>query len=131
VSRGLLCCLRRLRRRWIYYPSAHYADTLLALNPQGSIEGSALKVAEALAHGRVVISTVAGARGYENLDTPALVRVGAVDAMAAAASALIADPVRRHHAERQARAAIVPWSWTPRAARLVELIEQLRRGAPR
>ncbi len=108
-------------------PASHYAGTLLALNPQLEIEGSALKVAEALAHGRVLVSTVSGARGYESLACDALVRVADVAAMAAAIADLIANPARRRAAEAAAPAAIAPWSWTPRAAQLVALIDSLCR----
>jgi GT2 family glycosyltransferase len=109
-------------------PAPHYASTLLALNPQGVVEGSALKVAEALAHGRVMVSTASGARGYEALTGDALVRAEDVAAMAAAIAELIADPARRRAAEATAAAAIAPWSWAPRAAQLVALIDALRHG---
>jgi GT2 family glycosyltransferase len=106
-------------------PAPHYASALLALNPQGEIEGSALKLAEALAHGRVMVSTATGARGFEALDTPALVRVAGVAAMADAIKVLVNDSARRHQAEAQARAAIAPWSWTLRVQPWVELVTGL------
>lgn len=106
-------------------PAPHYAGALLALNPQGEIEGSALKLAEALAHGRAMISTRSGARGFEAVDTPALVRVDGVAAMADAITALVQDTALRHHAEAQARAAIAPWSWTLRAQPWMELVTRL------
>lgn len=108
-------------------PTPHYASTLLALNPQGVVEGSALKVIEALAHGRVMISTHSGARGYEMLASEALIRVADVAAMVPAIAGLIADPARRRRAESSAPAAIAPWSWTLKAAQLTSLIDSLRR----
>lgn len=108
-------------------PAAHYAQALLAINPQGAIEGSALKLAEALAHGRAIVSTASGARGYEALQTPALVRCGSVAAMADAISRLLEDAAGRHAAEAQARAAIAPWSWTTRAQAWAGLLRSLRR----
>lgn len=106
-------------------PASHYESALLALNPQGAIEGSALKLAEALAHRRVMVTTASGARGYEALQTPALVRTESVAAMVEACSALIEDPPARHRAEAQALPAITPWCWAPRGERLVALIAEL------
>ena len=106
-------------------PAPEYAAATLALNPQGEIEGSALKLAEALAHGRMMVSTRSGARGFEALDAPALVRAVDVAAMANAILALLTDPDRRHRAEAQARAAIAPWSWTLRAQPWVDLLTRL------
>jgi GT2 family glycosyltransferase len=106
-------------------PTASYTQALLALNPQTGTEGSALKVAEALAHGRIMLSTIEGARGYESLDCPALIRVADVAAMLPAITRLLEDPPTRHAAERTAAEAIAPWCWKPRADRLVALINEL------
>lgn len=108
-------------------PAVHYAQAALAINPQGAIEGSAIKLAEALAHGRTIVSTASGARGYEALEAPALVRVDGSAAMAGAISALLDDVPARHAVEAQARAVIAPWSWTHRAQPWVELLQTLRR----
>ncbi|GMU42588.1 MAG: glycosyltransferase [Xanthomonadales bacterium] len=108
-------------------PAPHYAQSLLALNPQGAIEGSAIKLAEALAHARTIVSTASGARGYEALATPALRRVADVAAMAGVIGELIDDASARHAAEAQARTAIAPWSWTLRAQPWIELLRSLRR----
>lgn len=109
----------------VFDPAPRYQQCLLALNPQGAIEGSALKIAEALAHGRMMISTESGARGFESLQTPALVRVADLPSMANAISALIADPDRRRQIEAQAPQAIAPWSWQPRGEHLVQAIRDL------
>ena len=103
-------------------PAPHYAQCTLALNPQTDIEGSAIKIAEALAHGRIIVSTQAGARGYERLDSPALKRVASVDAMLPAISALLRDPVHRTHCEGRAREDIAPWDWRNRAGQLTALL---------
>ncbi|MEZ5468960.1 MAG: glycosyltransferase [Lysobacterales bacterium] len=105
-------------------PAPHYEDCLLALNPQGAIEGSAIKIAEALAHGRVMVSTMSGARGYESLCSAGLLRVPDCAAMVSAIVAQIDAPERRRRAEAQATADIAPWSWAPRAERLRQVIEQ-------
>lgn len=99
-------------------PAPHYAAATLALNPQGEIEGSALKIAEALAHGRVMISTASGARGYEDLASPALLRVPEVAAMAAAIDGLLRNRACLAAASASARADIAPWAWDERAQNL-------------
>ncbi len=106
-------------------PAASYAQALLALNPQTGTEGSALKVAEALAQGRVVLSTIEGARGYEAIESPALVRVPEVAAMLPAIVRLLDDRASRHTAEAGASAAIAPWCWQSRADSLVNLIREV------
>lgn len=106
-------------------PAPHYADCVLAVNPQGEVEGSALKLGEALAHGRVMVSTASGARGFEALHSPALIRVATLIEMADTVSALLTDSRRRRHAEALAQAAIAPWSWTLRVDPWVDLLQQL------
>jgi len=103
-------------------PAPHYAESLLALNAQGAIEGSALKIAEALAHGRMIISTISGARGYERLDSPALLRVPTIADMVPAIESVLKDQHQRTIAERRARTDVAPWSWQHRGDALVDLI---------
>lgn len=105
-------------------PTPHYAESLMALNAQGAIEGSALKIAEALAHGRIIISTISGARGYERLDSPALLRVPTVADMVPAIESMLIDPAARTMAENRARSDVEPWSWQCRGDTLVELITE-------
>jgi GT2 family glycosyltransferase len=109
-------------------PIPHYAESLCALNAQGAIEGSALKIAEALAHGRMIISTVSGARGYERLDSPALLRVPTVADMVPAIESVLGDQEARATAESRARIDVEPWSWRYRGDALVDLITDRLRG---
>ena len=74
----------------------------LTINPQQSIRGSAVKLVESLAAGRVCISTTAGARGFAAAAPAGLVTVPDVAAMAEPIVALLADASRRH-APRGAR----------------------------
>jgi len=105
-------------------PSPHYAESIVALNAQGVVEGSALKIAEALAHGRVMISTCSGARGYEQLESPALLRVPTIADMVPAIRSMLADEEGRRRAESSARADVEPWSWSYRGDALVRLIKE-------
>jgi len=106
-------------------PAPYYARCAVAINPQQDIEGSALKVAEALAYGRVMVSTRDGARGYEALDSPALCRADDCAAMVPYLVELLAKPAQRHERERRARGDIQPWSWEYGGAKLLALIQQL------
>jgi GT2 family glycosyltransferase len=106
-------------------PNASYREAMLCLNPQTGIEGSALKIAESLAHGRVIVSTHEGARGYESFTHPALVRVSEVAAMTPAIIAMVTKSRVRHILEREAVDAIKPWDWRSRAEPLMSLIKQL------
>lgn len=109
-------------------PAPHYGESLLALNAQGAIEGSALKIAEALAHGRVMISTLSGARGYEQLQSPALQLVPTIADMVPAIQSMLADQEGRAKAESRARADVKSWSWESRGDTLVRLIEDCLQG---
>jgi len=104
-------------------PAPHYRESLLALNVQGAIEGSALKIPEALAHGRVMISTRSGARGYEKLESPALKFVPTVADMVPAIQSILADQDGRAMAESRAQSDVKSWSWESRGGQLVRLIE--------
>lgn len=76
------------------------AASTLAINPLGGIRGSAVKLAETLAAGRVCVSTREGARGFTGGAVDALVIVGDVAAMAEPVVALLQDGEDRHRRER-------------------------------
>ncbi|HEY5309917.1 MAG TPA: glycosyltransferase, partial [Casimicrobiaceae bacterium] len=82
------------------------ARCALAINPLAEIRGSSVKLAEALAAGRVCVSTIAGARGFLGAPVPALIGVPSVTAMADPVIALLADERRRQSIE-----APVPGQW--------------------
>lgn len=113
-----------------YEPTQLYAGACLAINPQTDIEGSAIKVGECLANGRVMVSTVSGARGYEALECAALIRVSNVQSMAASIAALLRDPQARWSAERSGPMSIAPWSWDLCAQPLLHWLQQLRGATP-
>ncbi|MEZ5440704.1 MAG: glycosyltransferase [Lysobacterales bacterium] len=110
-------------------PEPHYAGALLALNPQQQVEGSALKLAEALAHGRLMLSTADGARGYAGLQSLALRRVENVAAMGPALRQILADPDDRRRCEQAGPADIAPWHWSAAVEPLVVLLQDLHHHA--
>jgi GT2 family glycosyltransferase len=109
-------------------PTESYADAVVAINPQRAVEGSALKIAESLAHRRLMVSTRDGARGYDDLHSPALMRVDDVAGLLPALQQVLGDPDQRHRAESSGPGDIRPWHWQAGADRLVTLIGELLRA---
>ncbi|MCB1609575.1 MAG: glycosyltransferase family 4 protein, partial [Xanthomonadales bacterium] len=97
--------------------AALYRQCSLTINPLTEIRGSALKVAESLAAGRVCVSTESGARGFD--ERPAgLVRVATVSEMTDPILQLLVDDRRRWQLEQPDPALLRQWSWSTQAARL-------------
>lgn len=76
------------------------ADSVLSINPLRAIRGSAVKLAETLAAGRVCVSTRDGARGFTDAGHAGLVVVDDVAAMAGPIVDLLEDAASRHRLER-------------------------------
>lgn len=90
----------------------------LTINPQQEIRGSALKVAESLLAGRICVSTVAGARGYDAYAGRALHRVHDVSAMTAPIIELLSNAALRHANEVPSAADRQLLGWDEAASRL-------------
>ena len=97
----------------------------LTINPQQSIRGSAVKLVESLAAGRVCVSTAAGARGFAAAAPPGLVTAPDVAAMVEPIVALLADVARRHALERPAAGALDAFAWERSVARVKTLYDAL------
>lgn len=85
------------------------AACALAINPLAGIRGSAVKLAETLAAGRVCVSTREGARGFADTGGEALVIAGDVPAMVAPIVRLLQDPRERHCREAAITPATFGW----------------------
>ncbi|MFO1316448.1 MAG: glycosyltransferase [Burkholderiales bacterium] len=109
--------------------AALLAGSALSINPQLEIRGSAVKLVESLAAGRVCVSTRAGARGFAAA-SPALVTATDVAAMAEPIAALLADPARRHALETPAPGALAALSWERSVALQRALCDVLLREPP-
>jgi GT2 family glycosyltransferase len=103
-------------------PLAHYQACCMAINPQTRIEGSSLKLLEALGHGRMVISTRDGARGFELLNTPALVRVAQVSDMVDPILQYWSDWDARQRAEQLGPMAVNAWRWEAIGAQWLQVL---------
>jgi len=101
------------------------ARSTLAINPLAGIRGSAVKLVETLAAGRVCVTTADGARGFADA-VPGLVVVPDAAAMADPIVALLRDAPRRHALERADPARLDGFGWHHSVARLLALIDDLR-----
>jgi hypothetical protein len=101
------------------------ARSTLAINPLVGIRGSAVKLVETLAAGRVCVTTADGARGFAGAG-PGLVVATGVAAMADPIVALLRDTPRRHALERPDPARLDAFGWHHSVARLRALIDELK-----
>lgn len=95
------------------------------INPQPTLRGSSIKVLESLAHGRICLSTTAGARGHRSLGLPGLVCRESVDEFAGVAITLLGDAGMRHQLERPDAGALSRASWSACAGPLRALVRGL------
>jgi GT2 family glycosyltransferase/glycosyltransferase involved in cell wall biosynthesis len=105
------------------------AQSALTINPLAEIRGSAVKLAEALAAGRVCVSTTAGARGFLGTAAAGLVTLPSVAAMADVVIDLLADPSRRQRLEAPVPGQWDRFRWEHSVAQLMALCEDLKRPA--
>jgi glycosyltransferase involved in cell wall biosynthesis len=89
-----------------------YARAELALAPLTASAGTNIKVLEAMAMGRVVVSTPAGINGLELHPGSDLMVASTAADFAAEIRALSADPKRRRSIERQARETALRYDWS-------------------
>ena len=92
--------------------------------PLTGIRGSAIKLVETLAAGRVCVSTVDGARGFASDAPSGLVVAPSVAAMATPIVELLTDVGRRHRLEAPAPA-LDAYGWHHSVARQRELFVEL------
>jgi GT2 family glycosyltransferase/glycosyltransferase involved in cell wall biosynthesis len=105
------------------------AQSALTINPLAEIRGSAVKLAEALAAGRVCVSTTAGARGFLGTAATGLVTLPSVAAMADAVVELLADATRRQRLEAPVPGQWDRFRWEHSVAQLKALCDDLHRPA--
>jgi O-antigen biosynthesis protein len=98
-----------------------YARAQIVLAPMTASAGTNIKVLEAMAMGRVVVSTPAGFTGHDLEPGRDLVVVTGGMEMAAEIRSLSNDPERRRRIERQARETALRFDWKTIAARQNEM----------
>jgi glycosyltransferase involved in cell wall biosynthesis len=114
----------------------HLAAAAVVVAPVRSGGGMRLKVLEAMAAGKVVVTTGLGAEGYVELDPePPLVVAETSGQIAAAVADLLADPARRRQlggrAREFARTHYSPEAWGGRLIEVYREARALRGGGPR
>jgi GT2 family glycosyltransferase len=103
------------------------AQSALTVNPLHGIRGSAVKLVESLAAGRICVSTCEGARGFAGDAPPALVRATTVAAMAEPIIGLLVDAEARHRQESPHATRWDRFRWSHGAAVQRSLYEDLQR----
>ncbi len=103
------------------------AQCALTVNPLHGIRGSAVKLVESLAAGRICVSTGDGARGFAGDAPRALVRATTVAAMAEPIIGLLVDAEARHRQESPHATRWDRFHWSHGAAVQRSLYEDLRR----
>jgi GT2 family glycosyltransferase/glycosyltransferase involved in cell wall biosynthesis len=92
----------------------------LTINPIRGNRGSAVKVIESLAAGRVCVSTVEGARGFRSAGFRSLVEVPSVAEMLVPLLGLLSDTSGRRMLESADGNVLAGFSWAAAAARLAQ-----------
>jgi glycosyltransferase involved in cell wall biosynthesis len=103
-----------------------YARATLAVAPLRAGGGSRLKILEAMAYGRAVVSTTIGAEGLELNDGTNVAIADDTATFAARIGALLDDPVARGTMAQTARRLVEGrYDWDDLAARLLTLYDEL------
>jgi glycosyltransferase involved in cell wall biosynthesis len=100
-------------------------DSALTVNPLAGIRGSAVKLIESLAAGRVCVTTQDGARGFRDAHLEGLFAVDSVPEMVDPIVALLTDEALRHRAEAPQAAQLAPFRWEHSAGLQRALYETL------
>ncbi len=106
-----------------------YRRAELVLAPLTASAGTNIKVLEAMAMGRVVVSTPAGVNGLDVAPGDDCMVTDSAEAMAAAIIGLSANVETRKAVEAQARATALRYDWNEIAQAQARLYAELRSGA--
>ena len=102
-----------------------YKEAEIVLAPLTASAGTNIKVLEAMAMGRAVVSTPAGINGLDLEPEREVIVAGSANEMAARILALSADPATRRSIETNARKAALRFDWREIAARQSQLYNEL------
>lgn len=102
-----------------------YRRATVVIAPLLASAGTNIKIMEAMAMGKAIVSTPAGVNGLDDLDDGVVVVKNGAD-MASAIARLIEDPERRQAIEREARRIVVErYDWDVIGRRQAELYQSL------
>ena len=107
-------------------PRPAYARATLVIAPLIASAGTNIKILEAMAMGKAIVSTSAGVHGLDLEPGRDVVVAATAEEFAAAVRSLLLDPERRRTLERQARATVERlYGWDAIARRQAELYRDL------
>jgi glycosyltransferase involved in cell wall biosynthesis len=107
-------------------PRPAYARATLVIAPLIASAGTNIKILEAMAMGKAIVSTPAGVHGLDLEPGHDVVVAATAEEFAAAVRSLLLDPERRRTLERQARATVERlYGWDAIARRQAELYRDL------
>jgi glycosyltransferase involved in cell wall biosynthesis len=109
-------------------PAYRRAEIVLA--PLTASAGTNIKVLEAMAMGRAVVSTPAGINGLDLENGKDVIVAASAEEMAAAIEDLSNNPERRREIERNARETALEYDWREIGARQCALYDQLYAETP-
>lgn len=104
----------------------HLRETAVFVVPLRIGGGTRLKIYEAMATGRAVVSTTVGAEGLDVSHGEDVFLEDTPEAFAASVIALLRDPERRRHFERAAAATAARFDWSRVVTRFEEALERAR-----
>ena len=102
-----------------------YARAEIVLAPLTASAGTNIKVLEAMAMGRVVVSTPAGINGLDLAPGSDVIVAASAEEMAREIRALSSDPARRRRIEKQARQTALRFDWSAIGKRQTEWYAEL------
>ena len=119
--------LRRVETEdFVADPRPAYARATLVIAPLIASAGTNIKILEAMAMGKAIVSTPAGVHGLDLEPGHDVVVAATAEEFAAAVRSLLLDPERRRTLERQARATVERlYGWDAIARRQAELYRDL------
>lgn len=109
-------------------PSTFLENCAATINPLRGIRGSSIKLIESLAAGRICVSTVEGARGFNEAGFRSLVTVEDAEEMAEPLAKLLLDERRRHELEKPDRVRLDRYTWDAAGADLATFYRELARA---
>lgn len=103
----------------------HLREAAVVVVPLRVGGGTRLKIYEAMAMGRAVVSTTIGAEGLDVQDGRNIILADAAAKLADAVVELLSDNVLRRRYEREAAALAAKYDWPAVAARFEEVLQQM------
>jgi glycosyltransferase involved in cell wall biosynthesis len=103
----------------------YYREAALVVAPLLRGGGTRVKILEAAACAKAVVSTTLGAEGLDLRPGADIVLADTAETFAAAVTRLLVDPMRCRRLGRSARAAALPYDWDGIGGQFLQMVEEL------